>query len=186
MMTFNSINEFINFRNKCIICGSKFNIYINGLFDGKNISRKSKYENDVLKFKNNGCEYSFNCIDNSLTMTNLNNGSSTQEAMFALFVKAYPNIELNCNSCNKYSVVSRIITVSDNKVQPFKLSWESFHTDPYWVQNDWDELKTKIYSISSSVEDSISDEPIVVDIIPFDGLTPSQLLKKIKTIVTFS
>jgi hypothetical protein len=194
MIQFNNIQEFVDYKKKCVFC--KNDLYptlCQGVADKLKIYNPYKNGKISFKIKNGRSGYPniMGTIDGSTgEIKHRYEGADEfihdfviESIVFNTLRRNFIHMELSCDrdDCCHYYLTSSNLTIFNSKIGSFNLSWESFNVNSSWVQNDWAENKTKIYST-----ENVEAVPIELDLIPFDSVPKEKLLKKIQTIITFS
>jgi hypothetical protein len=195
MKTFNNIKEFISFRSYCIFCNKALVPTLHYLKPVSNFSLHLKvtgiYKRGYFEFKSKGIQSilgKINCQTNKISYKyedyadEIDDSTVINMMNHALYAHC-PHIEVLCENtdCHSYYYSSTNLNITDGIIEPFDMSWESFNMGHSWVQNDWSENKTKIYSTENP-----DAQAIEYDLIPFDSMPKEKLFKRIKTIITFS
>jgi hypothetical protein len=107
-----------------------------------------------------------------------------------VFADLRPYIQLYCpyKKCPyQYTVAGDIFKFAPRRseesylILPFKLYYESFVDGKLWVQNDYIQAYTGIYS---RVKENAT--PLIAQLMDFEAMGQKKLLMRVKTLVTFS
>ncbi len=190
------IQEFINIKNKCLFCEGKMVPTLEKLSPASAINKVLKINNHYKKGYFNFRALSNNppvtaeidCITGEVDFKYPGSNDKVIDITKAFISASFNNysahVQVSCSNkkCDTYYYyVSTNMKIINNLVTGIDLSWESFNFEDSWVQNDWTEKKTKIFSTKNS---EIS--PIIIDLIEFDSMPVEKLYKRIKTIIAFS
>ena len=128
------------------------------------------------------------CITGEVDFKYANSNDKVIDITTALISASFNNysahVQVSCDNkkCDtNYYYISTNMQIINNIVNGVDLSWESFNFKDSWVQNDWIEKKTKIFST-----DNPEINPIVIDLIDFNSMPTEKLYNRIKTIIAFS
>jgi hypothetical protein len=110
----------------------------------------------------------------------------------SIFLRFRPHIQLYCSSrkCGiKYYLSSQVFSnativegeKSTYRLSPIQMYMECLSTSGYWVQNDFINSETNIYSINKP-----ESPPIVSDLLNFKAMGKEKTLNRINTLITFS
>lgn len=104
------------------------------------------------------------------------------------FLSFKPHIQLYCSSkqCkHQYTIASDTFKAGQIKhgylILPFKLYYESFVSGSLWIQNDYIQHKTNIFTRNKPDAD-----PITSSLLDFEAMGKTKLLTRVKTLVVFS
>lgn len=191
---FTTLNDFISFRKECVFC-NKTLIPILTNFVGANRGLKISdinvpltKNNFVFKLKIHSTSMSIeeDCSINIHT----NEFITGCDLNFSDFQCLGPHIELQCRniSCkyNYYlssSILSSKLQDNCNKqyINTVIVDMECCNIPKFWIQNDYVDHLTRIFSTKES-----GVSPIETSFIIFNKLEKDKLINKIKTIVNFS
>ena len=102
-----------------------------------------------------------------------------------VFLEMMPCAQLRCECKYRYTVVSDVFKIMrgnpDYVIEPVKFFYESFVFGNLWVQNDYIQGKTCIYT-----RDKENAIPITCPLIDWKAMGHKKLLTRIKTLVVFS
>ncbi len=203
---FSNIWKFIDFRDKCVFCGSKLSPVFTSfvirreiptfksrlvdnyfLFSLKNVNRHS-----IVDVK---CK--LNILSNELFIEKQPAHTSSGNNTIELFEMHKPHISLSCDNkkCGlNYTVNSNFITCDrlSNKyvgtdfieyttIRPFFMYFDSINIGKYWVQSDY------IYNTTRIVSNKNPDgDPIETPFINFELFNKDKIKNRILTVVTFT
>jgi hypothetical protein len=198
---FNSIAEFIQVRTHCVFCQSPLVPELSN-FSGANFKNiplfTAQLKNDIFEFHLKFSSYEttidttgyLNAITGKLEFSEYeyfgDHSHNYPNVEVEIFTSFSPYISLNCENIEckmNYYAASDILKVRLNEhiIKPLTFNWESFNYKKLWVQNDWVNMKTLIYSTNKQDSD-----PIKNSLIDFKDYDKEKLLTRIHTLVTFS
>jgi hypothetical protein len=204
-LLFQNIKEFIGVKDTCVFCRSKLKVVLTNFIKEPNgiPVLKAKVANEQFNFNIKHTTESYqieadatiDIITNALQFKLISPIDLEQYALDYMVAKTAfenlkPHIELYCpnKKCKlKYHICSNIFAMyAGDKVgtfiiKPLSLYMESFVVDKLWVQNDWTNNSTNIYSI-----DKANADPIRTSFIDLESMSKEKILTRIKTLVTFS
>lgn len=200
---FKNILDFTKIRTHCLFCNSKLVAELSN-FSGtinKDIPLYSGQldENNIFNFK-----LVYHSIYSSVnTVGHLNaetNNITFDEYQYTsdlfgvnieldVFQELHPYIILNCenNKCKMsyYAATDilkhELLSIEGAHINPVVFNWESFNYKKFWIQNDWVNMKTNIYSIMKPNVD-----PISYPLIDFRDYENDKLINRIKTLIVFN
>lgn len=205
-LLFQNIKEFIGVKDSCVFCHTKLKVVLTNFIKEPNgipvLKAKIVDEHINFNIKHTTETYQIDAdadIDiatNALEFKLISPVNLEQYALDYMVAKTAfenlkPHVELYCpnKKCKmKYHLCSNIFTMigagrhlGSFTIKPLSLYMESFVVDKLWVQNDWTNSSTNIYSIANSNAD-----PIRTSIIDLESMNKEKIITRIKTLVTFS
>jgi hypothetical protein len=180
-MLFNTLSQFVNYKNKCIFCGSTLVPEIENFLLSTNL---------ISKFGSLKDGY-FHCFSshinayldlNNIIAINSTYNNITSYTDIELFDKFKPHAVLNCknNKCKlKYSIGSNFFTYSGLKVNPFLLYYESCIINKMLVKTDY------IYNTTTIIPLTIDSYPINVPFMDLSQFDKEGIESRLNTIFIF-
>jgi hypothetical protein len=200
LQDYGSIADFIKCKEKCFFCDNQLQIRLTnfvGVVNDLPIINAPIRDNTIsFPVENTTASFELKArgkIDirtNALVFLFKEDDTPTINDMLAkdTFLSFRPHMQLYCSSrqCKyEYTVASNIFQASHIKhgylILPFKLYYESFVTGSLWVQNDYNQQKTHIFTRNNP-----DANPITVSLMNFETMGETKLLMRVKTLVVFS
>lgn len=198
---FKRLEEFASIRDNCLFCGKKLKFVFTTTMG------TSKPEIPLIKSNWGDNRFSFDLQYNSAILNvnaEVNINTRTNEISFnpndtsvgaAALEGLSPHVELQCNNkkckMNYYlrsSIFTFQITFETEEpclhyaVNPFRLEWECFNVNKFWIKNDYSHKTTDIYSTESGFD----HKPIMMPMLDFRAMDSDKIANKILTMVNFS
>lgn len=193
---FNFIEEFANIRDHCLFCNTNLEfIFTNTLGIAKPsiplIKSKRKNNEFVFDLEYNSARSHVNTKVTINTQTNRLSFSPEAQGAVAALESLSPHVELQCpnKKCkmNYYLCSSAFSVYVDGadfsyRISCFRLEWECFNVNRFWVKNDYVHKTTDIYSKI----DDFNHKPIMMPMLDFQAIDGDKIANKILTMINFS
>lgn len=188
---FDSIQEFTKFKTKCAFCNNDLKVILRD-WGGIPIVN-AKYIDDSFNFhikynsisSNIDCDATLNCSNNVLIFSDI---TAAEDYKLYNFTAMGLHVELYCPKrvCGlKYYISTdklELLNIQDGigKLKPIKLYMECFNLNKIWIQNNFQQSRTNIFSVNNPDAD-----PIRMAMLDFRALDKEKLFNKIRTQVNF-
>ena len=201
---FSNINDFIQFKQKCVFCKSQL-VPLLSVFEIPGFNYKIKNDKFIFDIKYTSANQNINAIGSLDVNTNElkfdiipTEDNILYTDVIPIFERLKPHAQLCCNNkkcgMNYYCCSNPFIceqassrwgghyyNYSDyTRIKPFGIYYEACNIGKYWVQNDIIIRKTKIISTTNP-----SSDPIIISPINFESLGKDKLKTRVLTIITF-
>lgn len=191
---FSSLKDLIDYKLNCAFCHNKLIPILTNFtaISGGIPTLNCKYKNDFLNFDlkvssafiNVDCQVNINCQNNEIKFSN-NFADKSVEA----FEFIRPHLEMYCSKrvCGlKYYLSSDSLQCEKKGdfsywLKPPRLYFECFNVGKLWIQNDFQNNITNIFSNTTGLP-----IPIQMDMLELDTMNKDTVINKIKTQINFS